>query len=78
MPASSNWSKVTPSLIPLEDIIQNIAEAMPFKSTAHCTETSKHIFPEMKLRGLVPNFYIHVYDLYIPTIGPQQYSRGNI
>jgi hypothetical protein len=26
----------------------------------------------MKLRGLVPNFYIHVSvsDLYIPTIGP--------
>ncbi len=31
----------------------------------------KHIFPEMKLRGLVPNFYILVSgsDLYIPTIG---------
>jgi hypothetical protein len=32
----------------------------------------------MKLRGLVPNFYIHVCmsDLYIPTIGPQtQYSK---
>jgi hypothetical protein len=28
--------------------------------------------PEMKLRGLVPNFYIYVSesDLYIPTIGP--------
>jgi hypothetical protein len=35
------------------------------------TENLKHIFPEMKLRGLIPNFYIHVYrsDLYIPTIG---------
>jgi hypothetical protein len=32
----------------------------------------------MKLRGLVPSFYIHVSvsDLYIPTIGPQtQYSK---
>jgi hypothetical protein len=32
----------------------------------------------MKLRGLVPTFYIHVpvSDLYIPTIGPQtQYSK---
>jgi hypothetical protein len=32
----------------------------------------------MKLRGLVPNFYIHVSlsDLNIPTIGPQtQYSK---
>jgi hypothetical protein len=47
----------------------------------HCTENSensKQIFPDMKLRGLVPNFYIHVSasDLYIPTIGPQtQYSK---
>jgi hypothetical protein len=42
-----------------------------------CTENSKQIFPEMKLRGLVPNFYIHVSvsDLYIPTIGPQQQYR---
>ncbi len=38
----------------------------------HCTENSKQIFPEMKLRGPVPNFHIHVSvsDLYIPTIGP--------
>ncbi len=36
-----------------------------------CTENLKHIFPEMKLRGLVPSFYIHVSgsDLHIPTIG---------
>jgi hypothetical protein len=37
----------------------------------HYTENLKQIFPEMKLRGLVPNFYIHVSmsDLYIPKIG---------
>ncbi len=32
----------------------------------------------MKLRGIIPNFYVHVSvnDLYIPTIGPQtQYSK---
>jgi hypothetical protein len=30
-----------------------------------------YVFLEMKLRGLVPNFHIHVSvgDLYIPTIG---------
>ncbi len=30
-----------------------------------------YVFPEMKLRGLVPNSYIHVSvsDLYIPRIG---------
>jgi hypothetical protein len=38
----------------------------------HSTENSKQIFPEMKLRGLVPNFHIRVFvsDLHIPTIGP--------
>jgi hypothetical protein len=30
------------------------------------------VFPEMKLRGLFPNFHINVYvsDLYFPTTGP--------
>jgi hypothetical protein len=34
------------------------------------TENSKHIFPEKELRGLTPNFYIHmtVSDLYVSTI----------
>jgi hypothetical protein len=38
----------------------------------HCTENSKQIFPEMKLRGLIPNFYIHVSVsfLYIPSVSP--------
>ncbi len=45
----------------------------------HCTENLKHIFREMKLCCLVPNFYIHVSvsDLYILTIGPRQTDRGN-
>jgi hypothetical protein len=36
----------------------------------HCTENLKHTFPEMKLCGLTPNFYIHVNRsvLFIPTI----------
>jgi hypothetical protein len=36
----------------------------------HCTET-KQIFPEIELRSLVSNFYIHVSvsDFYIPMIG---------
>ncbi len=38
---------------------------------SHCNENWKHIFPEMKLHGLIPNFYVHVpeRDLYTPTIG---------
>ncbi len=41
----------------------------------HCNENSQQIFPEMKLRGLDPNFYIHVSvsDLYIPT---DEITRG--
>jgi hypothetical protein len=37
----------------------------------HYTENAKQIFPEMKMRGLVPSSYIHVSasDLYIPKIG---------
>ncbi len=43
----------------------------------HNTENSKQIFPEKELRGLSPNFHIHVpvsdlyiSDLYIPRTGP--------
>ncbi len=37
----------------------------------HCTENSKQKHPEMKLRGLVPNFdiYVSVSYLYFPAIG---------
>jgi hypothetical protein len=31
----------------------------------HYTENSKKLFPEMKLRGLVPNSYIHVSVSYV-------------
>ncbi len=36
-------------------------------ATSHRTENVKQILPEMKLRGLIPNFLIHVSvsDLYI-------------
>jgi hypothetical protein len=39
-----------------------------------CTENMNNIFPEMNLRGLVSNFYIHVSvnDLYISVIGPRE------
>jgi hypothetical protein len=44
----------------------------------HYAEKSNKLFPEIKLLGLVPNFYIHVSVryLYIPTISSQtQYSK---
>ncbi len=36
-----------------------------------CTENPFYVFPEMKLRGLVPSSYIHVFvsDLYFARIG---------
>jgi hypothetical protein len=41
-----------------------------FPRGIHCTENPIYVFPEMKLRGLVPNSYIHVSvsGLYIPRI----------
>jgi hypothetical protein len=42
-----------------------------YRFWTHCTENPIYVFPEMKLRGLVPNSYIHVSvsELYIPRIG---------
>jgi hypothetical protein len=31
-----------------------------YPSFVHCTENPIYVFPEMKLRGVVPNSYIHV------------------
>ncbi len=31
----------------------------------HCTENSIYVFPEMKLRGLILNSYIHASVIYI-------------
>jgi hypothetical protein len=41
---------------------------------------SIYVIPERKLRGLIPNFYIHIYvsDLYVnPTIGPPIFLQQN-
>ncbi len=45
----------------------------------HCKEISVYVFAEKKLRGLSPNFHIHMYvsDLYIPTIGPPNFLQQN-
>ncbi len=39
---------------------------------AQCNKNPIYVFPEKELRGLSPNFHIHVSvnDLYIPRIGP--------
>ncbi len=45
----------------------------------HCKGYPIYVFPEMKLRGLVPNFHIHVSltDLYIPRISPPIFLQQN-
>ena len=54
---------------------------------AHCNENPIYVFLFWELRGLSPNFHIHVYvsDLYITRIGPHislqqnmQIDPGNI
>ncbi len=44
----------------------------PLRLRAHFNENSIYVFPEKELRGLSPNFHIHVSvsDLYIPRISP--------
>ncbi len=53
----------------------------------HCNENPIYVFPRKELRGLNPNFHIHVSvsDFYIPRIGPhiflqqiRQTNRGNV
>jgi hypothetical protein len=46
-------------------------------AVVHCKEEPNYVFPEMKLRGLLPNFHIHVSvsDVYIPTIGPPFFAK---
>ncbi len=47
----------------------------------HCTENPIYVFPEMKLRGLVPNSCIYVFvsdsDLCIPRIGLPLWLQQN-
>jgi hypothetical protein len=44
----------------------------------HCNENTISVFPEKELRGLSPNFYIHVSvsDIHIPRIGPSYFPAA--
>jgi hypothetical protein len=62
----------------LPTCIYNTMESMVrYTLQMHCPENSKQISPNMKLRGFIPNFYIHVSvsDLYIHDPSQQQYSK---
>jgi hypothetical protein len=45
----------------------------------HCKEIWIYVFPEKELRGLSPNFHIHVSvsDIYIRTFGPPIFPQQN-
>jgi hypothetical protein len=49
------------------------------KGITHCIENPIYVFPEKEMRGLSPNFRIHVSvsDLYIPRIGPHIFLQQN-
>jgi hypothetical protein len=45
----------------------------------HCNENPIYVSPEKELRGLSPNFHVHVSvsDLYIPRISPHIFLQQN-
>jgi hypothetical protein len=48
-------------------------------SDPHCNENPNNVFPEKELRGLSPNFHIHVSvsDLYIPRMRRHIFLQQN-
>ncbi len=50
--------------------------SLPFDFISHCNDSSVYEFLFWELRGLSPNFHIHVSvsDLYIPRVGPYNSS----
>ncbi len=62
------WGIISTVLEAVQSMLYRLA--LPSFPIIHCNEI-RYVFPEMKLRGHVPNFYIYVSvsDLYIPRIG---------
>ncbi len=60
--------------------IFRLCAAIHWKYFEHCNENLIYVFAEKKMRGLSPNFHIHVSvsDLYIPRIGPHVFPQNNI
>jgi hypothetical protein len=67
--------------------VQLVSEQSVLGAGAHCNSNRIYVFLFWELRGLSPNFYIHVSvsDLYIPTLiyptflqQNRQIDRGNI
>ncbi len=62
-----------------ELIVEWFCEKPIDKTDMHCKKICIYVFPEKELRGLSPNFHIHVSvsDLYIPTFGPPIFLQQN-
>ena len=56
-----------------------ICTSSPCTLSPNCKQDTIYVFPEIKLRSLVPNFntYVSVSDFYIPTIGPSIFLQQN-
>ncbi len=53
-----------------DTVCDNVKEGKTIQSPLHCTEKLLTLFPEMKLRELAPNFYIHVLYLRATYVFP--------
>jgi hypothetical protein len=69
----------TKSVIGSSILNTHLADYGHKRHNVHCKEISIYVFPEKELRGLNPNFHIHVFvsDLYIPAIGPPFFLQQN-
>jgi hypothetical protein len=69
------------SIIELDKIFVSLSNSGT-EQTSHqlpCNENPIYVFPEKKLRGLSPNFHIHVSasNLFTPRIGPHIFLKQN-
>jgi hypothetical protein len=48
------------------------------QQAVHCNENLISVFPDKELRGLSPNFHLHVSvsNLYIPRMSPQYFPAA--
>ncbi len=69
---NTSWQQDTTNVRPMLifALFTCITQSLSKCAGIHCAENPIYVFPEMKLRGLIPNFFIHVSvsDLYILRI----------
>jgi hypothetical protein len=66
-------------LLLLNRKVEHGDESAPVLIILHCHKNPIYVFFFWELRGLSPNFHIHVSvsDLYIPRIGPHIFLQRN-